>query len=522
MPTKAEPWIVAMALICLSHPFAAGGSLIRMGVSDLETQRIEGDTNVVLKGAVPFSQLSVLVTVDAAGRVIDAQPSGDNLEKVDIAPALAAVRRWHFRPQTFLGKPVLAVGMVTVSYAPPEDLPDTSVPFPRSAPADTEITLERTPCYGSCPDYTVSVRGNGSVHFRTLRDGVPAYHHFVLLPGDHVARVDPALVTALIGKFRDASFFGLKPTYEADVTDLSTEILTFRAGQQSKRVVDYAGEAIGMPASVSLLEQAIDAVAGTERWVSGNTDTVALLEAEGFDFRSDAARNLAVTAVQMPYKQERGVGAMILAMVNRGLPLDGPARSVPGSLGALLAKWSAWAGDEMLFDVMMRKGFVARMNPGDLNMIFASDMGCSPRIAKALVQAGADPKAAAKDGTALTAIRTSRSACRAAGEDRFVEMARTLINLGVPPDARDGGGATALIGCNDPALAGLLLERGADLNAKDKYGTTPLLGTDDDRVAVLLLRAGADPRAGIGKLREHVAKGSMPATRDWLDARGIK
>lgn len=103
-------------------------------------------------------------------------------------------------------------------------------------------------------------------------------------------------------------------------------------------------------------------------------------------------------------------------------------------------------------------------------------------------------------------------------------MGQTLIELGVPLEARDSLGWTALMGCNSPQLAQLLLEHGANPNAHDKNGTTPLLSTDDDRIAVILLRAGADPRAKDenGTIRAQAAKGHMPATLAWLDAHGVK
>lgn len=105
-----------------------------------------------------------------------------------------------------------------------------------------------------------------------------------------------------------------------------------------------------------------------------------------------------------------------------------------------------------------------------------------------------------------------------------MEMARTLIDLGVPLEARDDVGWTALMGCDSPALARLLIERGADVNARTKEGKTPVLITDDDRVALILLRAGADPRVRDkdGSLREQAVKQHMPATLAWLDAHGVK
>jgi ankyrin repeat protein len=122
----------------------------------------------------------------------------------------------------------------------------------------------------------------------------------------------------------------------------------------------------------------------------------------------------------------------------------------------------------------------------------------------------------------LIAIRRSSSDCE--GEERLIEMARTLIDLGVPLEGRDGSQWTALMGCDSPALVRLLIERGANVNARDEDGTTPVLATDEDRVALILLRAGADPSArdADGSLRRQAVKRHMPATLAWLDAHGVR
>lgn len=520
----------------------------RVGFYNLDSQRLEGETKIVVKGVSGYQKLSVLVTVEVDGRVAEAQIA-NNFGELDPAPALAAVRRWRFRPQSFEGKPVAAVGTVSVEYTPPEDMGDTSIPFPQSAPADTEITLERTACFGSCPDYEVSIRGDGTVRFSTRSDtfsGTAAAVHRqfdgdgVLLAGTHVAHVDPSAVALLARKFRDAHFFGLKSSYQAEITDNPTYALTYRAGKASKRVVDYVGRAVGMPAVVSELEDAVDAVADTDRWISGDAGTIPALEGEGFDFRSRLAAEFAAAAMQMAYARDRTreVEPMIIALIDKGMPLDtkvgsGIRREVVGnkiqaesqaSVGSVLIYEAALAGAEQLFERLDHQGWTARMSPRLRDQAFASGSGCNPTIAKMLARAGAEPRAAGESGTSLTAIRMSWGACQNAGEQRMLEMAKVLIDLGVPLEAHDDLGWTALMGCDSPELARLLLARGANVNARAKDGTTPVLATDDDRVALILLRAGADPRAKDenGSVREQAIKQHMPATLAWLDAHGIR
>ena len=90
-------------------------------------------------------------------------------------------------------------------------------------PADdlskVKISLQRSACYGSCPDYKVTIFGDGRVLFTT--DTSPAnaeasVHRAyarsvgVLLPGTHEDKIAPDAVAALFEKFRAANFFHFK------------------------------------------------------------------------------------------------------------------------------------------------------------------------------------------------------------------------------------------------------------------------------------------------------------------------
>jgi len=499
-----------------------------VGFYKLDDQRLTGETTAIAESA-SFSSFDVLVTVDTTGKVIAAEPY-DNYQRLDPAPALALVRGWTFRPQTFDGNPVTAVGKVSVDYRKRPIPADLSVAFPAGNPTDTSITLERSACFGTCPDYRVTVHGDGLVEFDTGDDhfkGTAAQLHLeynghnVLLPGRHTAHIDPAAAARLIDRFRAAHFFGLKNEYFYGATDNPTQILTVRIGRANKKVTDYIGTLAGMPQDVRDLEQAVDTVAGTARWVDGNAQTLDDLDAAHFDFRSHAAAMLTAAAASKfsRYRAPEGAEALLLGLVSRGVPLD--TRINDGTLGAMLVEVAAERGSEQLFDKLAASGVLAHAPAAALNWAF-THIGCSPQIARALVRAGADPHAASDEGTALTALRGVSPTCEE-HPDRMIEMARTLIELGVPLEARDNLGWTALMGCESPEFVTLLLAHGADPKAREKDGTTPVLSTDDDRVALILLRAGADPRARneSGTVREQAIKVHMPATLAWLDAHGI-
>ena len=513
-------------------PLIFGGSGCRsdvsgqtVGVHSLDDQRLTGDTSVVSNEAA-FSELAVLVTINTEGRVISASTE-DNFQNLDPTPALALVRTLRFKPQTFDGHPVNAVGTVSVEYRMRPIPPDMSKPFPSGALADSAITLERGACFGSCPDYRVTIRGDGLVEFDAGDDhfaGTPAQVHLdynghnVLLPGRHTTRIDPAKVKDLLDRFRNAHFFGLKSQYEASVTDNPTQKLTVRVGEATKSVVDYVGTMAGMPSEVRELESAVDEAADTARWVDGNAQTLADLNSRHFDFRSRDGEKLAfATAAKLnDYRPSPGVESLLVGLIHNGVPLNGPA-----NVGATLIGVATMKGREALFTELTNKGVLAQMSRSSLSQVFAN-IGCSAKIARALVKAGADPRFVDEDGTGLTKLRGSDSTCDDQPEGSM-ELARALIALGVPLEARDSLGWTALMGCESPELVQLLLANGANPKVRAKDGTTAVLATDDDRVALILLRAGADPRARDeqGTVRSTAIKRHWPATLAWLDAHGV-
>lgn len=523
----SRAWILVCA--ALGSGSCAANSTPTVGVYKLDDQRLSGETIVTGKEA-SFADFTVLVTIDTSGNVTDAVAS-DNFQKLNPTPALAAVRKWKFRPQTFDGKPVNAIGRVSLDYRGPTIGADASVPFPKGDLADTSITLERSACFGSCPDYQVTVHGNGLVEFDTRDDffkGTAAEVHLaynghnVLLPGRHTARIDPINVARLLDRFREAHFFGLRKGYSYPATDASTQVLTVRIGRATKSVTDYIGTMAGMPQEVRDLEDMVDKTAGTARWVEGNEQTLADLDAARFDYRSRSGAELAFAAAEKlrDYRPSEGTEKFLVGLIDRGIPLDAKVRDA--SIGTTLVQIAAMNGSELLFAKLNERNALKAMPRSAITTAFGN-LGCSSDIARALVEAGADPHIVSESGTALTRLRGFADSCDSRPGKRM-EVARTLIELGVPLEARDGLGWTALMGCDSLELAQLLLSHGADPKARAKDGTTTVLATDDDRVALILLRAGADPRArnDQGSVRSSAVKYAWPATIAWLDQHGIR
>jgi hypothetical protein len=535
--------LLLLAAFALSPSVESGGPIRFPTVLALE-HRISGETTV----AVPhgdhdyYGEVDVDVTIGLDGRVIEARVGSDgNRAKLEIAPALAAARAFKFRPFSYRGKPVVAMATVSIRYVaggaggwrdPNADLPPIDY-------ARLSITLTRSSCYGSCPDYQVTIDGAGNVVFTTSeaspdevselhRDNAP--YRGVLVPGTHRTTIDRATLDKLIEQFRAVRFFGLRAEYSAAVTDNPSYVVTFESGGKRWQVVDYVGEQAGMPVEVSALQDAIDEAAGTARWVHGNAQTVPALLAGGFDSRGEEARRMALMSALW---EDGHVAADLIAA---GLPLEPPVafRRDTMPLGSALL-WSAvQQGRPRLFAMLAERGWLKRTPRAALDDLFASGSGgCDPGIARAMVAAGANPNArsVSERETALISLLDSYN-CR----DRTARDAQlvALLKLGADVDALDDEGRSAIFHVEDPDQLERLLAAGARIDIKDKDGNSAAFASWTDVIVLRLLDAGADPRGAHTldrggflegdrrkSLRQIAREYDMPAVLAWLDARGI-
>ena len=124
-----------------------------------------------------------------------------------------------------------------------------------TAPADTVLVFQRTPCHGTCPIYTATIFRNGRVAYNGER--------FVPLTGAHELRLDPATVTAMLAEARRINFNQLAPSYTANVSDLPSTIITvYQPGQQRHRVLAEASIPAPLQGYITYLKSKIDPLAG--------------------------------------------------------------------------------------------------------------------------------------------------------------------------------------------------------------------------------------------------------------------
>jgi hypothetical protein len=129
----------------------------------------------------------------------------------------------------------------------------------------TKISLERTPCFGTCPVYKLTVHSDGKVEYEGKE--------YVKEKGSRSSKIDQKLFLRLMKKVDAIGFFKLNDRYEGRVTDLPTRITTVTKGDVSKTVRNYYGG----PKGLRDLEQLIDEVTNSAQWTGVHQDTDALI-----------------------------------------------------------------------------------------------------------------------------------------------------------------------------------------------------------------------------------------------------
>lgn len=137
--------------------------------------------------------------------------------------------------------------------------------IPKADLQNATITLERTPCFGSCPAYRLTIHGDGSVVYTGLSN--------VTVEGVQIGRVSDDQVRQLAERFYDIDYFALAGQYQCPASDLPSAKTSIAIGGQSKAVDDYGpGMAVesqdcAAPDSLVQLENFIDEITNSQQWV---------------------------------------------------------------------------------------------------------------------------------------------------------------------------------------------------------------------------------------------------------------
>ncbi len=132
---------------------------------------------------------------------------------------------------------------------------DSVPPAPGHDYGGAVITLEREVCFGRCPSYTLKIEGNGKVSYEGRQ--------FVAVTGAQSGQVSPDSVKVLVDEFFKMDYFALPDSFDSQITDVPHYITSISIDGKYKRVFDRDGA----PAALHALEDRIDQVAGSGKWV---------------------------------------------------------------------------------------------------------------------------------------------------------------------------------------------------------------------------------------------------------------
>ncbi|AWV08620.1 hypothetical protein C9I47_2951 [Lysobacter maris] len=466
----------------------------------------------------------LILRVDETGQVVcyssSGRPVGDELPLSDTQRAALASLRYE--PFVRGGQPVASI---VTEWFDEEELPQTQVAMPTASLEDVRITLERTSCLGSCPDYRVEVRGDGQVVYEGRR--------FVDVPGRYAYRVPAQEVARLVERAREQDLWSLRTDYSAAITDHPSQIVTLDIGGEVHRIHDYSGRRIGMPRAVTEFENEIDAVARTRMWTIVSTEAVNRMQADGFDFASVAGRELLERAL---FRGEDADDEAMARLVELGVPVD-DAMLKHGYGGApmSLLELALLRAHPAVVEALIARGALETRGKPDQAKIDAAFRSAIAGGRFALVEriwnvaatrphpslyfddvSDGEQKAAKRSPVTLLLSRPFADARPWEGR----AIARWLIAQGCDMTASAADGATLLhiaAAANDAGLVRDLLDRGFDASTPGRYGLPALGSTEDEDIALMLLEAGTDLSA-LPDLRRQATRGRWQRVVTWLDA----
>lgn len=118
------------------------------------------------------------------------------------------------------------------------------------------LSLQRTACYGACPIYLVEVLSDGTLHFKGER------HVKVTEPVE--LKLEPSVLEKLTARVEQSGFAAWSDFTTNEMSDAPTVVLTFKG----HAVRHYRGDTRA-PAELTALEDEVDALLGTDRWIKG-------------------------------------------------------------------------------------------------------------------------------------------------------------------------------------------------------------------------------------------------------------
>ena len=358
------------------------------------------------------------------------------------------------------------------------------------------------------------------------------------------------MIDELLAQFEQTRFFSLRDEYRSNVTDNATYVVTIDTGNGLKSVVDYVGKEAGMPKSVTALQDAIDAAAGTERWIEGTPQVIPLLQKEGADFAGVLGLEL------MDAAAERNDMGTMQRLKDLGAPVFLPEGPSPlrtaiyeGHSDAIKwlianggiageAQWQSAmqqavdSDNHAVFETLHQLPQSRQIDRAfATKLLLSAAWNADPQIVSEMLRLGANPNG--EEGNRFPTDPPLFQAANglASNDDKHPAadrraVVRQLLTAGASiKHCQNGYCDSVLWQVSDVGVARMLLDAGADANFRDEGGEHILFNISDEDVALLLISRGADLRAvrpGDGKtLRRWSDIQKWPKVLALLDQAGI-
>lgn len=491
-------------------------------------------------GTFPPSVL-LRLSVSPAGQVVDVALGTETKGALsdprhfDWEAIQRTARQWRYIPFMVEGKPVAASIDTYALLVDPRKQPTQQVSPPTIKPdSKIVISLERTRCYGSCPAYKLIV-DTSSVQYEGI--------DYTVVEGVHRDVVDASAVRRLAQRFIDADFFSFDDRYTMGWTDGTTYVLSISIDGYTKTVSDYGGLSVGMPFAGSELEDAVDILARSDRWVVGREGLVQNLKAEGYDFHTTDGQAILRRTL------ERDQPETVDELLKVGVPLQvlpgSRAPKRPLGFDPTRLDWLTAASGSPGVLPLLLNAHVNEQDQQDKDYALSITAGAGDLTAvRQLIRYGADPKATftwthpqsdragapqetASNGSVLIRAASSgnpellqeiltyhpaletrdnvgRTAVFAAATGRYgisgegvkhVACLKLLAAAGANPDARDDKGDTALWSATTDDVREQLFKMGVQINARNNDGQTVLFNLFDPKALPFLISHGIDLNA---------------------------
>ncbi len=124
----------------------------------------------------------------------------------------------------------------------------------------TEIGIERSGCYGSCPIYTFIVKSDGTFRYKG--------ENYVERKGEFTGTINVLEFNQLTQFLKESGYMELKNTYTRGVTDGPTIYTTVVMNGRQKVISDYGNSG---PIKLWAMEQLIDNLLTKAKWNDSST-----------------------------------------------------------------------------------------------------------------------------------------------------------------------------------------------------------------------------------------------------------